>query len=393
MLSIKRRTFVLGLLASASLPVSARISFAARGPATDKFFVLVILRGAADGLAVIPPIGDPDYDKARNGLAFTRDQVSMLDQHFALHPALSDLKPWYDAKELIVFHAVATQYRERSHFDAQAILENGLDDPKHVSDGWLGRTLASVDWRERALAIGGGIPTVLAGGDKVMTWSPGRTSVPEQDLIERLAVMYDHDLKRSGFGSEIRASAGLIEGATKGMRGMPTNVDLAFSTAAGMMSAENGPNVTVISTNGWDTHNGQGMETGRLANAVSALNGGLLALRKGLGEERWRRTCVLVVSEFGRTVAQNGTAGTDHGTAGIALLAGGNVAGGRVIADWPGLSRKALYQGRDLAPTLDTRAVIKGVLADHLGISRRVLDKASFPDTSEMKPVPDLVKA
>jgi uncharacterized protein (DUF1501 family) len=317
----------------------------------------------------------------------------MLDQRFGLHPALSDLKPWYDAKELIVFHAVATQYRERSHFDAQAILENGLDDPKHVSDGWLGRTLKAVGWKERAFAVGGGIPTVLAGSDKVMTWSPGRTSVPEPDLIERLAMIYDHDVKRSGFGSEIRASAGLIEGATKGMWGTPTNVSLAFSTAAGMMSAENGPNVAVISTNGWDTHNGQGLETGRLTNAVSALNDGLLALRKGLGEARWAQTCVLVVSEFGRTVAQNGPAGTDHGTAGFALLAGGNVAGGRIVADWPGLSGKALYQGRDLAPTLDTRAVMKGVLADHLGITQRVLDDVSFPETATLKPVPDLVKA
>ncbi|MEN2975590.1 DUF1501 domain-containing protein [Tistrella bauzanensis] len=393
MFETNRRAFLSGIAAMASLPLTARLTFAARGPEPERRFVLIILRGAADGLGIIPPVGDPDYATMRDALAFDPKRLTALDDRFSMNPALASLEPWYRAKELLFVHAVASQYRERSHFDAQAVLESGRDDPKRVSDGWLARTLNAMEGGPRSLAIGGGVPAVLSGGKNVMTWSPGRTRVPDQNLLERLAMIYDHDSRLSAFGPDIRRSAGLIDGAMSSQRGASSVTQRAFGTAGQLLMADGGPTIAVISTDGWDTHHGQGLESGRLSQAVLALCDGLLALRGQLSDNIWAGTTILVVSEFGRTVAMNGSAGTDHGTGGLAMLAGGTVAGGRVVSDWPGLSLTALYEKRDLAPTTDTRALMKAVLREQLGVPDRVISEVAFPGSEKVKAVDGLFRS
>jgi uncharacterized protein (DUF1501 family) len=162
--------------------------------------------------------------------------------------------------------------------------------------------------------------------------------------------------------------------------------------AAGFLRQEQGPKVAVFDTSGWDTHANEGGAQGQLAGRLAALDKGLATLRQELGPT-WSDTAVLLVTEFGRTAAINGTRGTDHGTAAAAFLVGGAVAGGRVIADWPGLSARALYQGRDLAPTLDLRSVLKGLLADHLRVPGRALEDTVFPDSAAAKPLHGLLRA
>lgn len=394
MTKIRRRTFLAGLGATLALPSTTKLTFAATQPsmqAAGERFVLVILRGAADGIGILPPVGDPDYSNMRGDFAFQKDDVTMLDDVFGLHPALLPLHPWWMSGELVFINAVATQYRERSHFAAQAVLESGHDDPKEVGSGWLGRALAR-GGNHRALALGGGTPTVLAGAPSVMTWSPGNTVVPPPEFIDRLAAIYDHSDGFGGFGDEMRRSAGLIGSTMSEDRARKADRSAAFSMAGRLLAGDGGPTLAVLSVDGWDTHSVQGLDGGRLGNSLTILADGLSGLRKALGDDLWRGTVVLVVSEFGRTVRMNGNRGTDHGTAGLAMVAGGKVAGRRVIADWPGLAEKDLYQKRDLRPTIDTRAIEMAVLRDHLRFSHSVAVEA-FPGMEGVKPLEGLFRA
>jgi uncharacterized protein (DUF1501 family) len=390
-----RRTFMRSALAAGVVFTMPRCILA--NAAVEGRFVLVILRGALDGLAAVPPYGDGGYAGKRGALAITAPRYK-LDGMFALHPSLAHLHERYLAKELIAFHAVATPYRERSHFDGQDLLENGTMQPKAAHDGWLNRllpTLASSKDRSTdrvAMALSQNVPLVLRGNSRVGSWAPSRLPQADTDTLQRIADMYSTD---EYFATRLQTALAAedVAGETAGAgRRDPLNAIGAVASAAGKFLAEpDGPRIAVIEANGWDTHANQGAENGQLANRLRALDQGLEALRTALGAA-WSRTAILVVTEFGRTVAVNGTRGTDHGTATSAFLVGGAVAGARVVADWPGLATSALHEGRDLRPTLDLRSVCKGVLAVHVGARESDLEERVFPESRGARTLDGLIR-
>jgi uncharacterized protein (DUF1501 family) len=407
-------------LAGAAAMISARYAFAAGAPG-DARFVCVILRGALDGLSAVPPHGDPDYARLRREIAIgvpgSSGGALPLDGTFGLNPGLAFLHDRYDAKELVVFHAVASPYRERSHFDGQNALENGTPVANGAQSGWLNRALVALPAaarrsRESGVALGQNVPLVMRGSAPVASWSPSTLPALDDDTLQRIADRYASDpllsqrlaaaLATDAIAGAAQADAGTgagadtpmspLQGAAAGGGNRLAAYTETVRTAAGFLKRDDGPAVAVFDTTGWDTHANEGNGQGQLTTRLRALDEGLKTLKEQLGPV-WQRTAVLVVTEFGRTAAANGTRGTDHGTGAAAFLVGGAVAGGRVIADWPGLSAQSLYQGRDLNPTLDLRAVMKSVLADHLGVPRTALDGDVFPQSAAVKPLTGLIRS
>ncbi|HEV8388582.1 MAG TPA: DUF1501 domain-containing protein [Dongiaceae bacterium] len=397
-----RRSFLLGLGAIAFAGGGARLALAAAP--VDQRFVVIILRGAMDGLSAIPPYADPDYRDLRGALAIAApgqaDGALDLDGAFGLHPRLATLKALYDQKQLIVAHAVATAYRERSHFDGQDLLENGTPVPHGTADGWLNRTLALLNGDDGlGLALGDQVPLMLRGKVAVTSWAPKKLPGADADFVSRVAQMYQASpillaALESAMDADRMAAGALGPNPTPMTGGgYRRGAAKALAEAAGKFLADpDGPRIAVLEINGWDTHSGQGTANGRLAQALGELDAATAALRQSLGAT-WARTAVLTATEFGRTAAPNGTGGTDHGTASGAFLMGGAIEGGRVLTDWPGLDRSRLYQGRDLAPTMDLRALAKGVLADHLHLPPDALARVVFPNSGAVAPIADLIRA
>jgi uncharacterized protein (DUF1501 family) len=409
---LMRRSFLCGAGAfalSAAMPTAVLA-----GAPTDKRFVLIILRGAMDGLNVVVPYGDNDYAGLRGQIAVAKPGENGgaldLDGFFGLHPALAEIAPWYKEGGLLPIQAVASPYRDRSHFDGQDMLENGTLSPRNTESGWLNRALAAIggDSRRIGLAVGQNIPLVMRGPSEVSSWAP--TKVPEADptFLSLVQSLYQNDPKLSAAlteGIKTTETADRVIGNDKdettpeamGANGAqplrPAQAQRILADAAGKMLADpNGPRIAVFDALGWDTHAGQGAAKGRLAAALTGLSASLTSLRAALGPA-WKDTVVVMATEFGRTAHANGTGGTDHGTGTATLLAGGGVQGGKVGGTWPGLAEGKLYQGRDLAPTTDLRSVLKAVLADHLGVPRDALDRTIFPASSDAKPVAGIVAA
>ncbi len=359
------------VFASAALP-----RWASAAGARDPRLVVIVLRGALDGLSAVGPLGDPDYVELHRELALTRDgphAALALDGFFGLNPAMTNFARLYAQRHALVVHATATNYRERSHFDGQDVLESGMPGPGRTESGWLNRALAALPSGERArgaLAVGYTPPLIIRGSAPVLGWAPADLPAPDDGLIDRLGKLYDH--RDPDLGRALRA--GLDADRMAGMAikaGGDANEQMhkAAAGAAHLMAAPDGPRIVALAFDGWDTHVAEGGATGRLASLLGGLDGALAAFESGLGPA-WSETVVVIVTEFGRTAHVNGDSGCDHGTGSVALLAGGAVAGGRVVADWPGLKPEHLYENRDLMPTTDLRAVLKGVLADHLGLRR-----------------------
>jgi uncharacterized protein (DUF1501 family) len=403
---LTRRRFLLG---SGALAVSAAIPnalFAFTGGSSR--LVVVIMRGALDGLAAAPPYADPDYASLHRELAIgapgAADGALKLDNTFGLHPSLAFLHERYLGGELLVFQAVASPYRDRSHFDGQNVLENGLTKPLGTADGWLNRALAAMPrgahLPERAVAISQNVPLILRGDAPVLSKSPLATPDVDEDLLARLADLYSKDDWFSARLSEAVQteklsddSGGMNAPAGSAMPGNPPadRITGIARMAGTLMKSEGGPQIAVLEATGWDTHANQGGAKGALAQRLAGLDRALRTLAEELGA-LWPQTAVLVVTEFGRTAAMNGTRGTDHGTGGCAFLAGGAVRGGRVIVDWPGLSHGALLDNRDLRPTLDLRSVFKGVLDEHMHVDGRTLDSRIFPDSSHARPLQGMMR-
>jgi uncharacterized protein (DUF1501 family) len=392
---LRRRGFMQGLAAGALAAALPGLSLAqANG---DARLVLVILRGALDGLAAVPPLGDPDYAAVRGPLALSSEQLraTALDGFFHLHPSLPGLMQAWHRNELLVLHAIASPYRERSHFDGQDLLESGAAGVALLRDGWLNRTLREIPGARDSSVIGLGstLPLVLRGDAPVTSWAPSRMPGPDDDTLERIAMMYQSDALLAARLEQARAADALAgAGRLVGSRGGARQFGVLADAAAGFLREPDGPRIAVLEAGGWDTHANQGADTGQLANRLAQLDAGLLALATGLGPA-WRETVVAVVTEFGRTARPNGSGGTDHGTGSCALLLGGCVAGGRVVADWPGLNRQQLHDGRDLRPTADLRAVFKGLLANQFGLSSAVLERSIFPHSAAAAPLPGLLRA
>ncbi|NGM18599.1 DUF1501 domain-containing protein [Roseomonas stagni] len=387
-----RRGLLLGLGATFALG-HARVAFAQA--AGDRRLVVVILRGALDGLYAVQPYGDPGAEELRGALMLPEPgrEGGLLDLggRFGLHPGFATLHGLYRANEALVLHAVAGPYRSRSHFEAQDMLEAGGG--QRLTSGWLNRALQAVPAAGQAragIAIGGGVPLLLRGPVPVGAYAPPGLDRPSEDLMLRLAELQGADPRLAApFAEGMRA-----RGFAMQTLGAPSNEPdrgsfPRLAAAAGRLLAERGgPRVAALELGGWDTHAGQ---AGRIMGPLRALDEGLGQLKASLGDH-WARTAVLVVTEFGRTARVNGNSGTDHGTGGVAFLLGGAVAGGRVIADWPGLAPGQLFENRDLQPTRDLRTIAKGLLRDHLRLPEAAVAQA-FPDSREAPPMAGLIRA
>ena len=368
----------------------------------ERRFVVVLLRGALDGLAAVPPLGDPRYRERRGALALKPPGEAggclALDGMFALHPALAPIHPYWQKRELLFVHAAGNGYRTRSHFDAQDLMESGLATKEHISDGWLNRALALMRAGDRrvGLAVGGAVPLILRGAVPVASWEPAgglRDASPE--FLSALAPLYAKDALlgpalADGLKAQDFSQAVLGGNAVPDARGFgPKSFAPLAQAAARLVAAPDGPRIAVLEMGGWDTHVNEGAETGRLAQNLEGLAAGLDALAKAMGPV-WDETVVVAVTEFGRTVAVNGNNGTDHGTASVLLIMGGRVKGGRVAGDWPGLAQ--LEDNRDLRVATDSRQVMKGILRDHLGLDPSRLDRTVFPDTATLRPMDGLLR-
>jgi uncharacterized protein (DUF1501 family) len=396
------------LLASGTLFAWAHLPRLAHAEGRDPRFLAIILRGALDGLAIVAPVGDPDWVKLRGDNALTLDgKVAplKLNDFFALNPAMPNLQRMFATNEAIIVHACATPYRERSHFDGQDLLESGLPKPVPSDSGWLNRALAGlapggrVDPKgSKVFAVGPVTPLVVRGPAPVLSWSPQRIMPASDDTVQRLLDLYNHsDPKLAGVleeNSKLSAIEQAGDMAQKPGGAGPAQARAYFVEAAGnaakFLAQPDGPRVGGLALDGWDTHVNEGIATGRLSQLLGSLDDALAAVKANMGPA-WQETVVVLATEFGRTAHINGTDGTDHGTATVALLAGGALKGGRVIADWPGLKSADLYENRDLKPTTDLRAVLKGVLKDHLRADERVLAQSVFPGSDGVKPMVGLV--
>jgi uncharacterized protein (DUF1501 family) len=427
MSQMKRRAFLTaGVLATGGALLSSRVTFAGTANGSKPRLVFIVLRGALDGLASVPACGDPGYASLRGDLALAKPGADggalPLDGFFGLHPSLTFMQQSYTARELIVFHAVASPYRDRSHFDGQNVLETGYPQPHAVETGWLNRALAAMPAglaleKERGISIAPTAPLVMRGPAAVTSWSPSHLAPLDDDTLQRISDLYSHDPQLAQKLAEALAAEAIVDEKASGMandpmmagdtasedggnrrpllaqRGKPgAQYAEVVQAAARFLGREDGPQVAVFDTTGWDTHFNEGGPKGQLASRLAALDAALRGLKAGLGPV-WNDTAVLLATEFGRTVAENGTRGTDHGTATAAYLIGGAVKGGRVVTDWPGLSGRGLYQDRDLRPTLDLRAVMKGLLADQLDIAERALQSSIFPGSDQVRPLRGLLRA
>jgi uncharacterized protein (DUF1501 family) len=352
----------------------------------------------------VPPYGDPNYRALRGNLALTDDggpdSALDLDGKFGLHPKLTELKAWYDKGEMLVVHAVATPYRERSHFDGQDLLENGTAQPHAGNSGWLNRAIGLMGGGDRrlGLALGPEVPLALRGDTAVASWAPEKLPSAAPDFLNLVQAMYAKQpaldaVLRQAIDADQMASQAI--GSATGMGGAlrPGNAARILAESGGKLLAQpNGPRIAVLELQGWDTHTNQGLgQNGRMAQALQQMNDAMAALKASLGPV-WSKTVVMTATEFGRTARPNGSNGTDHGTATAVFLGGGAVAGKRVIAQWPGLDGVQLYQNRDLAPTTDYRSVAKAVLQAHLGIPQDALDRVVFPGSSAAKPMAELLR-
>lgn len=392
---LSRRAALTGLVVG--MTFRGNVSFATTVNQKSKRFVVIVLRGALDGLTAVPPYGDGDYASLRGNLALQApgiSEVSMLrlNERFGLHPAMVEAHKMFLNREMSIVHAMASPYRERSHFDAQNLLELGTTHTTGA-DGWLNRTLGAMgaeSWK--GLAVGSTVPLILQGQAPVSNWKPEQNQPAGNSLILSVAKTYETtDPALARALNEGLQTSSMIDTAidSKGRRIGSGFATLANATGK-ILASDTGPNIAVLDLGGWDTHVGQGTDKGRMAGPLSDLSRGLEGLKIGLGD-KWTQTVVIAVTEFGRTAHPNGTNGTDHGTATAGFIAGGAVNGGYVLADWPGLSQTALFEGRDLAPTTDMRSMLKAVLSDHLKITLKTIEDKVFPDSFKAKPIKGLV--
>ena len=377
-----RRRFVSLASAGGAMLIAPRLTLANAG--TDQRFVFFILRGAADGLEMVIPYGDPNYARARGGLALSTDKATKLDAAFALHPALAETAAMYSQGEALFVHAVASSFRDRSHFDAQNVLETGGKAPYAQKAGWLNRLAAMLPSAPAApIAFASTVPAALRGPTEVNSYAPSNLPDASDDLYARVEMLYEQDAQLHKLWTAAMETRDMAEGAGNGRDAASQG-----KLAAAFLVRSDGPRIAMLESSGWDTHNQQ---SGRLNRQFAGLDETLAAIRDGLGDV-WEKTTILVATEFGRTVATNGTGGTDHGTATAAIVAGGAVRGGRVVADWPGLASANLYENRDLRPTLAIDGLISGVAGEALDIEPELILRTLFADNGTKKAMEGFIR-
>jgi uncharacterized protein (DUF1501 family) len=371
---IDRRSLMKSGLLCGGLSITApRMAFAAA--ATDRRFIFVIQRGAADGLAILAPTGDPTFAAARGALAETAATGTKLNSLFTLHPQMVAGAKLFAAKQASFAHAIASGYRERSHFDAQNILETGASRPYGRDDGWMNRLLGLLSPNERrALAISTAIPVALRGPLEVSSYTPSRLPDADAGLMERVAMLYAEDAQLASLWQRAAQTEAMAtnQDSTGGRGGAA-----AGKLVASLMNGIDGARVAMVETNGWDTHVNQ---DGRLTALLKGTDDMIDAIRTGMGPA-WPKTLILMATEFGRTVHINGTKGTDHGTASAAMLYGGGLAnGGTIMADWPGLATGQLLEGRDLKPTMRFERLVTDAVSAHYAFDPAKVQRTLFPE-------------
>ena len=380
---LDRRTFLTRAAGAAALLAAPGIAVAQA--ATDRRFVFIIQRGAADGLGTLAPTADPAFAALRGAFAEDFASGARLGD-YTLHPNLTQAAALYQAREALFVHAVASPYRDRSHFDGQNVLETGGNAAYALHDGWMNRLLGLLPANDsKAIAVSATVPVVLRGSREVASFAPSALPDASDDLLARVSGLYAQDAELHAAwdqAMQTRTMAGDLS-ANNGQNGAATG-----TLAARLLSGADGARVAVIETGGWDTHANQ---RGRLGFQLRGLDAMIGALKTGLGAD-WTNTLVIVATEFGRTAAPNGTGGTDHGTASIAMLFGGAVAGGRILADWPGLAQSALYEGRDLKPTLDLDLLIASAVAEHYRLDPTPTARTLFPNIGNARPLEGLIR-
>lgn len=376
------RRFLLGASA-AGVSLAFAGQAGAQGVAVPRNkLVVIIARGAMDGLSVVVPTDDPNYRPLRGALAI-EDSLA-LSEGFSLHPSLAGLHTLHGLGQMRFAPAVAIPVRVRSHFDAQDVLENGGEGLRQQTDGWLNRALATTGGL-KGLSIGAQTPLILRGATATSSWAPGGRTGAEDRIASLLQDLYVEDrllAENLAAGLQTEAQAMVTGGDARIARNDVAGLGQAV---ARLMTGPEGADVVALSVDGWDTH---ARQVGQLQARLTGLDQVVTGLHTGLGED-WNRTVIVIATEFGRTARANGTGGTDHGTGSALLLAGGALKPGGMIGDWPTLADNRLFEARDLAPTLDVRSVFKGVLRDHLGVDRAALDARVFPGSATEAPSVD----
>ena len=383
--TLNRRDFLKFLsLGAGAMLASPYLSFAGAG--TDRRFIFIIQRGAADGLNTVIPYGDPAYARLRGALAIDVSQASKLDGMFALHPALAETAAMYGAGQALFVQAVASPYRDRSHFDGQNVLETGGTSPYQFKDGWMNRLLTLLPpSQNEAIAFASTVPMALRGRIEVSSYAPSALPQASDDLLARVSLLYAQDPQLHSIWEAAMDARNMSDDPSK--RQDPASFG---KLAASFLARADGPRIAMMETGGWDTHTAQASRMDRQLKSLDIL---IAALRDGLGNQIWQNTTVVVATEFGRTAAVNGTNGTDHGTGACAMIFGGGIKGGRVLADWPGLATGALYEGRDLKPTIGLDTLIASLAAESFSLDPVNVSKTLFPGNAMSKPLTGLVRA
>ncbi len=367
---INRRHLLAAGLGAGTVSLLPKMAWAAAD--TDRRFVFVLQRGAADGLGMLAPTGDPAYAAARGELASV--EGTKLSSLFTLHPAMVESAKLFAQRQARFAHAIASGYRERSHFDGQNVLETGATRPYGRDDGWMNRLLTLLSGSERrALALANSIPPALRGTIAVGSYAPSKLPDADAGLMERIAMLYAEDAQLAPLWASATQTEMMSASLDQTGRGGAATGKLVAS----LMNGADAARVVMVESNGWDTHVNQ---PARLKQLLTGVDDMIAALRIDLGRA-WNKTLILVATEFGRTVAVNGTRGTDHGTASAAMLYGGGLSkGGTITADWPGLASAQLYEGRDLKPTLRFERLVSEALSAHYGLDPEKMQRTLFPD-------------
>jgi uncharacterized protein (DUF1501 family) len=429
MIALTRRAALAGVGLTIDLLAKRAYAAVERDLARRKL-VVIICRGGLDGLSLSPPVGDPDYAGLRGSIAIgpfgAADGALRLDDTFGLHPALTKIHAMAMAGQARIAPAIATPDRERSHFEAQDVLESGAAKVYSTSSGWLNRALATLGPAAKAISVGPTAPLVLRGPREAASWSPGAMAERDHRLPAILQDLYANDpllgpALAQGLATQAMAKTALADAAATSaaiqaadappmapnqamtgqtMMGQATppppataqglvQAEKIGATLAGFMVQPGGFQVAAVSIDNFDTHANQGAAKGQLATRLAYVDAFAEGLRSGLGPS-WSDSVIVMATEFGRTARINGTGGTDHGTASTALVLGGALKRGGIIGDWPTLRQASLFENRDLAPALDMRGLFKGVLRDHLGVDRAALDSRVFPESAGAPPVAGL---
>jgi uncharacterized protein (DUF1501 family) len=392
---VRRRDLLKG--AAAGLFALSPDAWAMAVDGAPRRLIVILLRGAVDGLNVVIPFAEEAYYEERRSIAIAPpgkpDGALALDQHFGLHPVLASLMPLWSDRGLAFIHAAGSPDPTRSHFDAQLYLENGTPGQSATRDGWMNRLLLALPGPRGAtdaISIGSALPRILAGKAAVATLPLGPNgarplSIDQPDVGNAFDRLYSGNDELGKSYREGRAARAQLVAALAAERQIadngappPTGFPGQATRLAQLIRHHPAVRLAAIGLGGWDTHVNQGDQKGQLAERLRPLGEGLAILAKGSGES-WRNTVVVVLSEFGRTVRENGNAGTDHGHGNVIWVLGGAVNGGRVYGDWPGLSPHQLYQRRDLAVTTDFRSVLNTIFERHMRLGDRQLEMV-LPD-------------